>query len=105
MTDMLAKNKEAARLAKKFPDLYRKPPDLSRFQSWTRQRLHKFIGPKGEKIYAVVEYNSCYGDLITRFQIDGNRLTTVEDKHWPGKMCWCNANEGLGECVRSNGTT
>jgi hypothetical protein len=87
---------EAKRLAKKFPHLYDKPEDLSEFLEGEKQRLEKLHGPKGEVIYVVTEYNVHYGDLMTRFQIDGNRLTTVEDRCWPGKMVWCNACNGLG---------
>lgn len=87
---------EAKRLAKQYPGLYAKPPDLARFEEWERQRLEHLTGPKGEEIYLVTEYNQHYGELITRFQIDKNRLTTVEDKHFPGRMLPCSPSNGLG---------
>jgi hypothetical protein len=90
-----SKKKEAVRLAKKYPDLYAKPTCLSRFHEWEKQKLHKFLGPKGEKVYAVVSYNMHYGDLITSFQVDGNQLTSVEDKYLPGRMIRCHVSAGL----------
>lgn len=67
---------------------------LKGFASWEKQRLRVFKTKLGI-VRVVIEYNVHYGDLITQFEVNENRLTTVRFKYPPHDFLPCNTCNGL----------
>lgn len=55
--------------------------NLKNFNSWEKAWL-KTVKHKDQTLYLIIQHNSCYGDLITRFQIgEDPQNTGVECRH------------------------